>query len=833
MSAEKTKKSGPMRRLCEEASGKAEVLQGNMAFAAGCVRAGIHAVDGYPGTPSTEVIDKGLAEVQDIIHVGWSVNEAVAAAVGAGHTYAGSDCVVTMKIPGLFQACDIFTSIAPYTAPRGALIFYVASDFTPSSTQHVIDPRYLYKSCFVPVFEPRNHQEMHEAAGIAADIGRKYNTSVVVHASGLLCHSEGLIRLRERQTREPADVAPLSALNSLPGITRKNYDTLMAVRVPALMDMVEQSPLNIHYKGAGKKGVITYGGTALLVQEHRESHEPDLDVLSLGFSNPLPMKRIAEFCAAIDGPVFIAEDGYRFVQEACLAAGLEVRGKDVNSPITEWTPEQLAVFFGAEPCKASSGVAPVPRPPMICAGCPYRLTGEVLAKMRKRGELEGIFGDIGCNTLLYFMQALDTGLAMGASEGVRMGYVLSKPEAASRCVSLLGDGTECHSGLDATRNSIYRQTPGVKIVLDNEWIAMTGGQPGAASPYNLAGQSSTFNLINALRGEGATVLTADAYSLSEIRARLKEALGMAKDGGFVVLVIRGVCLRKTTFKGRQTLHVDAQRCKRCGACQICPGITEGKDGVPLWNNLCSSCGGCAPSCGEMCPVKAISATPAEKSDTEAQSLPVPPTRFSVSLPAQRPARLALAIRGVGGQGNLFFGKVLAKMAFLAGYDQANVVKGETHGMAQMGGPVISTFACGKVHSPVLASGSADCLIVMEQSEVLRPGFLDMLRPGGTVLLADTRLIPQGVKPENYPTDEDIAAQLVGHTVIRLKVLERALALGDTQGRSANVVMLGALSRLSPFNAMGEDLWLEALHSLTPSPAWALNFAAFKAGQQTV
>ena len=119
---------------------------------------------GTPAPPAQKSIDKGLSQVQDRINVGWSVNEAVAAGVAIGHTYAGRDTVVTMKIPGLFQAGDIFTSIALYPVPRGALVFYVASDFTPSSTQHVIDPRYLYKSCFVPVFEPRNHQEMHESA---------------------------------------------------------------------------------------------------------------------------------------------------------------------------------------------------------------------------------------------------------------------------------------------------------------------------------------------------------------------------------------------------------------------------------------------------------------------------------------------------------------------------------------------------------------------------------------------------------------------------------------------------------------------------------------------
>ena len=126
---------------------------------------------------------------------------------------------------------------------------------------------------------------------------------------------------------------------------------------------------------------------------------------------------------------------------------------------------------------------------------------------------------------------------------------------------------------------------------------------------------------------------------------------------------------------------------------------------------------------------------------------------------QLPERLSLAIRGVGGQGNLFFGHVLTQLAFLAGYDEKNIIKGETHGMAQMGGPVISTFACGKASSPVFLPGTADCLIAMEKSEVLRPGFLDMLKPGGTVLLADTGHPAPGIAAkEQYPIDEQIHVQ---------------------------------------------------------------------------
>jgi indolepyruvate ferredoxin oxidoreductase alpha subunit len=195
-----------------------------------------------------------------------------------------------------------------------------------------------------------------------------------------------------------------------------------------------------------------------------------------------------------------------------------------------------------------------------------------------------------------------------------------------------------------------------------------------------------------------------------------------------------------------------------------------------------------------------------------------------------PQRLSLAIRGVGGQGNLFFGKALAQMAFLAGYAKQNIIKGETHGMAQMGGPVISTFGCGKVFSPALIPGSADCLIVMEKSEVLRPGFISTLKPGGVILMADTKIIPQGLARDAYPEDEDISKLLGGYNVINMDVLKIALELGDATGRSANVVMLGALSALSPFNLIPKELWLQALKNISPKPLiWNSNYAAFNAG----
>ncbi len=830
----------PIKQMCTDESGKTHVLQGNIAFAVGCVRAGIHAVDGYPGTPSTEVIDKGLSHVKDLISANWSVNEAVSAGVGHGHSLAGQDCVVTMKIPGFFQAGDVVTSVSHFTQPRGALIYFLASDFAPSSTQHVIDPKYTLKSCFVPVFEPRNHQEMHQAASIAVKIGREFNTSTVILASGILCHSEGLISLMEKEQREPVVMEDIHNYNCLPNLTRPNYNKIHAERLPGLQKMVEESPLNLWTKGAGKRGVITHGVNTLFLEEYKKQFEPDLDILSLAFTNPLPMGLIKQFYDSIDGEIFVIEDGYRFIQEACLQDGLDVKGKAINSSVTEWTPETIADLLGHRIDALAVAAVPVPRPPMICAGCPYALFANVVGKMKKRGALEAIFGDIGCNSLLYFLNALDTGVAMGASESKRTGYVTSKPESVSKCLSVLGDSTECHSGMDATRNAIYRNIPGVKVVLDNEWTAMTGGQNSPASPVNYQGRPNKFDLVASLKGEGAPVVVVNAYDLKAIRTALKSALKQAEEGVFTIIVIKGTCIRKVPKSDYgQKLVVDVDKCKECGTCNICSGIEYDENDHPVWNNLCSGCVSKTPACLQMCPTGAISIATEAPSTRMSKDKNAPEAApESIEIPdfdkTTIPGRLSLAIRGVGGQGNLFFGKVLAQMAFLAGYDKDNILKGETHGMAQMGGPVISTFGCGSVFSPQILPGTADSLIVMEKSESLRPGFISALKPGGVVLMADTRVIPQGFAATDYPTDEMINQQLEGFNVIKVNILDIAIGLGDSTGKSANVVMLGALSALEPFNTIPREVWLQALKNVSPKPGiWNSNFAAFNAGAKLV
>jgi indolepyruvate ferredoxin oxidoreductase, alpha subunit len=827
-------KRNQIKELCLAPADQSEVLQGNIAFAVGCVRAGIHAVEGYPGTPSTEVIDRGLSQVQDLVTVGWSVNEAVAVGLGVGHTLAGRDAVVTMKIPGLFQAGDIFTSSAFFHDARGALIYYIASDFTPSSTQHLVDPRPLFKSCALPVFEPSSHQEMLEAAAIAVDVARTLNTPVVILASGALCHSEGLVRLNPVQRREPVEVGDsLRKFNCLPGVARQNYDAVMTKRLPALKKMVEESSHVRWFKGSGRKGIITSGANAIFAREAAAFLGTDVDILSLGFTHPLPVERIRAFCAAVSGDIHVIEDGSRYLQDELRILGLDVKGKSDTSTVTEYSPAMVALTLGCDLPQRSGALQPVPRPPMICAGCPYLLFANSVRKLKKRGKIAHVFGDIGCNSLLFFMHAMDTGVAMGASEAKRAGFVLSRPDMADRCISIIGDSTECHSGLDATRNTVFRKVPGVKIVLDNYWTAMTGGQPAPSSPVDLAGQPNTFDLAAELEATGARTVVVDAYDRKQIRNALSEALKGAGEKIFTTLVVRGSCMKKVPeAQKRIKLTIDQDKCQRCYTCRICAGNQKGADGFPVYNNLCTGCGDHTPACLQMCPFGAISEmASAAQGTSDGPTWPTPPL---ISEPkfdtAALPGTICLAIRGVGGQGNLFFGRVLTQMAFLAGYAEKNIVKGETHGMAQMGGPVISTFACGAVHSPVLMPGAADCLISMEIGELLRPGFLELLKPGGTILSASTVIVPQDVSAESYPAQAAIQQAVEGRRLIVLDVLAEAFKLDDKTGRIANVVMLGALSKIVPFSAVPAPVWLQALKAVTPPVFWAANYHAFQEGR---
>ena len=129
-----------------------ELLMGNEAIAVGAIAAGVQVVAGYPGTPSSEVLETIAKRNPGNIHVEWSVNEKAGAEVAAGAAYAGARSLVTMKQVGLNVASDPVMCVN-YVGVKGGMIVYVADDPGPISSQTEQDTRHFAKYAHLPVFD--------------------------------------------------------------------------------------------------------------------------------------------------------------------------------------------------------------------------------------------------------------------------------------------------------------------------------------------------------------------------------------------------------------------------------------------------------------------------------------------------------------------------------------------------------------------------------------------------------------------------------------------------------------------------------------------------------
>ncbi len=777
------------------------------------------------------MLDRCLLQIRDRISVGWSINEAAAAGVGLGRSMAGQDCMVTMKIPGLFQAADVISSSAFFNEDRGALVYYVVSDYIPSSTQHLVDPRHFLASLKIPFLEPSSHQAMYEYPRVAADLSRQYKTPVVILAADTLAHAEGLIQTGPARTMPMMEPTDLTNWKNIPALVANNYKTAVQTRIPAVREFYENSGLVTEIPGDADFGIIVNGNGFYAVREVLSGLASKPSVLIVAGIYPLPNKSIKAFAEKFPkDKLVVIEDGDGYLKNQIeLLLRTRLLGRKPGSPEVFLTPTSAAnmlvdnnlIVKDPHVMPVPTLPPPVPRPPSNCPGCPYMAIEYILTRLKKYGEINAVFGDIGCSSLL---SSLDTIVAMGVSDTMRQGFALSRPEDAVKNISIIGDSAEAHTGLNATRNAIFKGTPGVKIVLDNHTTAMTGGQTCPTST-NMNGEPTKFNLEEVLRAEGAFVVSADAYSVSGVYSALQNALLAAEKGHLAVLVLVGECIGIVDEAYKESnVTVDKDKCASCRNCEVCSGITyDDIDGTCDITPQCNNCGGAEiPVCAQLCPIQ-CSMVPEEVDAADDAKKLASSEPFSHEQYVRKeistdilPQAIRLAIRGIGGQGNLFFGKALTEVFSRTPMIDTNIIKGDTHGMSQLGGPVLSMFSCGDVGSPVPQKGTVDVLVAMETSELLRPGFLELLKPGGTILVNRYARKPTFFKG-NYPTLASIEKKLEGYKIIKVdaSVISRS-KLGDKTEKTANVVMLGALSTTAPFNCIPYENWIDALRNLSNS-----------------
>ena len=163
----------------------------------------------------------------------------------------------------------------------------------------------------------------------------------------------------------------------------------------------------------------------------------------------------------------------------------------------------------------------------------------------------------------------------------------------------------------------------------------------------------------------------------------------------------------------------------------------------------------------------------------------------------------VSLVGVGGQGILLTANLLGRVAALAGLD---VKKSEIHGMAQRGGSVASSVRFGEmVHSPIIPAGESDLLVAFDRLEALRCA--PQLKAGGKALVNDVYLTPVTVSSGQQPEVADLAGSLKRALPDAIFVDAAAIAREVGNDRTANMVIAGALSALTPFD---EGLWLKAM-----------------------
>lgn len=186
----------------------------------------------------------------------------------------------------------------------------------------------------------------------------------------------------------------------------------------------------------------------------------------------------------------------------------------------------------------------------------------------------------------------------------------------------------------------------------------------------------------------------------------------------------------------------------------------------------------------------------------------------------------VSLVGVGGQGILLTSDILAKTAALAGFD---VKKSEIHGMAQRGGSVISQVRFGdKVYSPIISDGQSDVFVSFEKLEALR--WRHLLAPAGIVLINALEMTPVTVSSGQQPAITDLDARLAEEYPSARYVDGLGLSKEVGNTRSMNMVIAGALSVLTPFEA---QLWEQAMHERIPAKLLDMNLIAFAAGRKAM
>lgn len=597
-----------------------EFLMGNAAIALGAVASGVNVVAGYPGTPSTEVLETIAKHRPDDVYVEWSVNEKAAMELAAGASYSGARTLVTMKQVGLNVASDPLMSLE-YIGVKGGMVILVADDPGPISSQTEQDTRHFAAFSKLPCFDPSSAQEAYEMIQEAYEYSEKYNTPVFLRPTTRVCHGYASVSVKDPEeytVHTPEGfVKDSKRWVIFPRLSYQNHQKIEARNVE-LADIFSSYEKNKIYPACdtfadSRKGIVS-GGISFTYAMETLIETGMVRHLKISTPHPFPEKLATQFLDGLDEVLCLEELDPVIERELTYICGkyhlpVKILGKLTHNTANagENTRDSVDTYirtFLDLPVKEQPKLTDVPplpvRPPVLCAGCPHRASFYAVKKAMQ-GRKTIFCGDIGCYTLgnASPLDMVDTCLCMGAGLNIAQGVEKIEPDTA--CFAFVGDSTFFASAITGVVNAVYNQANMTLVVLDNSTTAMTGHQPHPGTGRTVMGEIvQKINIEQVLRGIG--VQDVETVNPLDHEAAVSCVKELADKPGVKAIIFKSPCIAVT--KPGTPMHVDISSCIHCKKCIRelgCPAIITEDGNVSIDSSMCTGCG----LCSQICPVHAI------------------------------------------------------------------------------------------------------------------------------------------------------------------------------------------------------------------------------------
>ncbi len=608
-----------------------KLITGNEAIAYGALRAGVKAVTGYPGTPSTGCLSSLLAMNLVDTHVEWSVNEKVALEVAAGVAWSGHRALCTMKMSGLNVAYDSLISVA-YSGCDSGLVVYVADDPGANAGMCEQDSRSFAVMADMPMLEPATVAETYALTKFAFDLSERIKGPVFLRLVTGIADSYAEVEIEQPvpvSQAAPLLIKDIQRFTKAGAVIATNQHRDLIQRLEQagqITDEVRLNKLSLSSRPGGL-GILASGIAAAYLEEGFEAAAPfgfnreDVSTLEIKVVHPFPAaeaRKMLEHCQTI----LILEELEPLIERGIIveAQRMGYRGKitgkldGVFSRIGEYGVPQVvqgieSVLRLGIPENLLSGNTQAlklaaARPITVCAGCPHRGTyiaiDKAIKKLRLKKNEVMVTGDIGC-TILGMNPPFDliwTEISMGASVSLAQGYVHAGVKTP--VIATIGDSTFFHAGIAGLVNAIQHQIDLTLVIMDNRWTAMTGMQVNPGTPCNNG--ASAYQEIDIARIIPALGIehfwTVDPFEVEETAGVIHQAMTLP---GVKVVLARQECAIQAQRQGKQAgkVRVVAENCNLCKLCLMvtgCSAFSLGANAVEIDPELCYGCGVCIETC---------------------------------------------------------------------------------------------------------------------------------------------------------------------------------------------------------------------------------------------